>query len=129
LHFETQEWLREVSFYKEELNCQFELITQMIGGGSIDDQLHKDIFRNINSMLDHLTNESTTKLKQHEDALIEGMKIINTVNKAPFYKQHQLLASKVKLIKEGIFDLKEAIHNYIDENRIQYRTEILDLDI
>lgn len=128
LHFETQEWLREISFYKTELNYQFDLITQMIGSSTIDDQQHKDIFRNINSLLDTLTNESTIELKQHEHNLLTAMRAIETVKKESFLKKHRVLTNKIKTLKEGVIDLREAIHNYINENRMQYRTEILDLD-
>ena len=129
LHFETQEWLREIRFFKDELNYQFDLTTQMIGSSSISDQQHKDIFRNINSLLDKLTNESTAELQQHELNLVNAMREIKTVIKEPFFKKHKVLANKVKKLKEGVIDLKDAIHNYIDENRVQYRTEVLDLDL
>ena len=129
IHFETQEWLREVDFYKNELNYQFNLITEMIGSSTIDDQQHKDIFRNINSMLDKLTNESATQLIRHEQNLLNAMREIKTVKTEIFFHQHKVFANKVKSIKGGVLVLREAIHNYIDENRVQYRTEILDLDI
>lgn len=129
LHFETQEWSREISFFKDELNHQYDLITQMIGSSSIDDQQHKDIFRNINALLDTLTNETTLALKQHEKNLLKAMMTIKTVEKETFYKPHVILSNKVKTLKNGVIELRGGIHNYIDKNRVQYRTEVLDLDV
>ncbi len=129
IHFETQEWLRVIDFYKKELNYQFELITEMIGSTSIDDQQHKDIFRNINGMLDKMTNESATQLKLHEQNVLNAMREIKTVKTEMFFLQHKTFANKVKLLKGGVIDLRQAIYNYIDDNSVQYRTEILNLDM
>ena len=129
MHFETQEWLREIVFHREELNYQFDLITQMISSSSIDDQQHKDIFRNINALLGTLNMETTLALKLHEKSLLDAMRIIKTVKKDSFYEPHKVLSNKIKSLKEGLINLRASIYQYIDENRVQYRTEFLDFEV
>jgi regulator of replication initiation timing len=118
LYFETEDWIKEADFYKEELQFLKEIVQNKIENTTLEGKAHKEIYRHIEKMLVQLFDEITAALKEHKKYLSDVIAHKIKVDKKEYRDYHAEIGQKMSTLKRGITDLKRSIFKYVSENPV-----------
>ena len=115
LCFQTDKWIEDVEFYEEELDFFNNLISNRINNTTITDLNHKEIYRNIDSLLYELSEDILIQIKRHRRRLaqlISGQYIKADLEEN---KRHNSLFEKMNTIDHGIKIFKKTLFKYLKD--------------
>jgi hypothetical protein len=118
LYFETEDWINETDFYKEELHFLKEIVQNKIENTTLKGQAHKEIYRHIEKMLVQLFDEITSSLKDHKKYLSDVISLKIKADKKEYRSLHAEIGQKMSTLRRGITDLKRSIFKYVGENPV-----------
>ncbi len=119
-YFETEDWINDCDFYKEELQFLKEIVQNKIQNTTTEGQEHKEIYRHIEKMLVRLFDEITTALKDHKKHLADAMTRKGIPDNEAY---HAEMGQKMAALKNGITDLKRSIFKYVVETPVDTHDE------
>lgn len=125
LHFQTKEWIDEVKFYSEELNFLNGLIVEKIDTRTTKDIDHKEIYRNIDTLLFKLSDDLLKNLYAHEKLLAKIISAKNPHDNKTYRIDHIALSKKMKALEMGIKHLKKALFTYLKNNPFEFSIDTL----
>ncbi len=114
-YFETEDWINDCDFYKEELQFLKEIVQNKIQNTTTEGQEHKEIYRHIEKMLVRLFDEITKALKDHKKQLADAMTRKGNADSKVY---HAEMGQKMAVLKSGITDLKRSIFKYVVDNPV-----------
>ncbi|WP_431160749.1 hypothetical protein [Flagellimonas beolgyonensis] len=116
MYAESRAWVGDVEFYIVELNFLNSLVTEMIGSTTFEGQDHKNLFRNLEGLLQTLNQEVLREVKAHLNTLSdrEGNK---TVPVDPgVAMRHGKIGKRMDTIKKAVRQLKTAVFDYVKDD-------------
>ena len=118
LHRETRRWIEDVHFYIDELTFLNDLVKGKIGSSTFESQDHKDLYRNVEDMLEKLSKELLLGLKAHDVYLSNLLDLKKNVDDEEYRARHKKIAMKLIQIEKGVRDLKKSIFAYVKKNNV-----------
>lgn len=125
MYSQTKEWIEDIEFYEEELDFFNSLISDRINSTTAKDLNHKDIYRNIDTLLYKLSEDLITQIKAHRKELAGLINANNIEENHEENKKHFHLLEKMAIVKHGIKKLKKALFKYLKDNPFDYDFETL----
>ena len=125
LHFQSKEWIEEIEFYSEELNFLNSLIVEKINTTTTIDLDHKEIYRNIDSLLFKLSENFLGTLHAHEKLLSKIIASNSPHDNKTYRMDHITLSKKMKTLKKGIKELKKALFTYLKNHPFEFSIDSL----
>ncbi len=116
LHRQTREWIEDIRFYFDELTFLDDLVKSKIGSTTYGSQEHKDLYRNVDDMLEKLSKELLLELKAHDAYLSNLLDLKIYVNDEEYRARHKTMSKKLVALEQGLRDLKKSIFAYVKGN-------------
>lgn len=118
LHGETRKWIEEIQFYMDELTFINDLVKSKIGSTTYESQERKDLYRNVDDMLEKLSKELVLGLKSHDAYLSKLLDLKQDVHDDEYRARHKTMAKKLESLKLGLRELKKSIFAFVRLNAI-----------
>lgn len=125
LHFETKEWIEEVRFWVDELSILGDFVDHKIAHNNLEDQINKDLQRNVNSMLDSLSNEIVKNLLGHERYLSSLLSLDGNAKESMYREKHKEFAHQMIHLKGDIRTLKKRVFKFLARKEFGERHDFL----
>jgi hypothetical protein len=125
LHFETKEWIDEVKFWIDELTILSDLVDHKIAHNNLEDQIHRDLQLNMNSMLDLMSNGILHTLFGHENFLSSLFSTNENLNENDYREKHKEIALNMIRLKNDIKALKKRVFQFLEQKEFGLRHNFL----
>lgn len=125
LHFETKEWIEEVRFWFDELSILGELVDHKLAHNNLEDQIHKDLQLNLNSMLDCLSMGTLSSLMDHERYLSGLFELDDLSEEHKYRVAHKKFVQEMIHLKNDIRALKKRVLDFLERKEFGLRHDFL----
>jgi hypothetical protein len=122
---QTGQWMEDLSTYEEELHLFNSLISNKINTTTTDDLEHREIYRNIDSLLYKLSEDLLEELKAHKKVLSQLIENSDLTENHKENKTHLHLLEKMRSIKHGVKKLKKALFAYLKDHPFEFDFDTL----